>query len=158
MRLITLFAAALLSACGFHLAGSGAAVPALRGVAVIYQQPYRVGPPPLVDALKKRLDGPSQKPTGRLVIREIEDIRRVLAISPTDGNAIAFEMVSTVVFDFSRPGGSSLHGQTLSVRRAYSFDATQRLAAETERRELLAAMHQELADMIVLRLQTALQQ
>lgn len=149
---VVLACAALLGACGFHLLGAGAE--GLRSVAVVYHDPYAVVPPPLIDALKAQLDG-GGAPAGRLQIDVIEDSRRVLAVSPEDGRAIGYELITTVGFDFAWGGEPLLIDQTLTARRAYSFDNTARLVAETQRRELIAAMHEELANLIVLRMETA---
>lgn len=146
--------AAVLSApmgCGFRLADTGA--PALAGIVVVYEDPYRVVPPPLVEILESRLGMPPAQPSGRLIVREVENSRRVLAVSPSDGRAAAYELVSTVRFDFRAGGETLLADRSLSVRRGYGFDDTQRLAEEAERDELTEAMHAELADLILLRLE-----
>ncbi|MDN5862015.1 MAG: hypothetical protein L0H19_01060 [Salinisphaera sp.] len=154
-----LLAATLIAAgCGFHLVGADPA-PALQSVAVRYEQSDRVVPPPLIDALRARLDNSQAgENAGVLTIQSIHTTRRVLAISPRDGNAVAYELVSTAVFDFRAHGKTLLQDQSLSVRRAYSFDPGRRLAAEAQRRTLLANMQQALADHILLRLHGALSQ
>lgn len=146
----------IVAGCGFHLAGSR--TPGLDNVAVVHEQSYGVVPPPLIDELNARLgNGKSGKQNGRLVIHAIETVRRVSAVSPEDARATAYELVTTVHFDFTVDGEPRLQDQSLSTRREYSFDNSERLAAGSERRELVAAMQQELADLILLRLETALE-
>lgn len=142
--------------CGFHLAGFGASV--LDSVEIVYENPYQVLPPPLLVALQSRLSGgEADKDQGaRLVIHSIDTVRRVAAISPVDGRATAYELVTAVHFDFVVEGDVLLRNQALSTRRVYSFDNSQRLAANARRRELLAAMQKNLADLIVLRMDTVL--
>lgn len=140
--------------CGFHLAGFGAAV--LKNVNVVYEQPYQVLPPPLIDALHARLSSGKGKESARLVIHSIETVQRIAAISPKDGRATAYELVTTVHFDFIVEGKALLQNQALSTRRVYSFDNSRPLAADDRRRELQAAMQRALAELIILRMDTVL--
>lgn len=144
-----------LPACGFHMAGSVAG-PGLANLQIEYQQPYSVLPPPLIDVLRERTgdgDGPA---SARLVIRSIDDTRRVLSVSPQDGRANAFELISEASFDLIRDGETLLRDQQVSTQRDVGFDDSRRLAADAESRDLRAAMHAELADLILLRVETAL--
>lgn len=142
--------------CGFRLAGAGAV---LNHVRVVYKQPYQVVPPPLIDALNMRLSGGQEsKKNARLVIHDIETVQRVAAISPVDGRATAYELTTTVHFDFLVDGEALLRDQALATRRVYSFDTSQRLAANRERQALQAAMQRDLADLILLRVDTVLDQ
>lgn len=144
-----------LPACGFHMAGSVSG-PGLANLKIEYQQPYSVLPPPLIDVLRERTgdgDGPA---SARLVIRDIDDTRRVLSVSPQDGRANAFELISEASFDLIRDGETLLRDQQVSTQRDVGFDDSRRLAADAESRDLRAAMHAELADLILLRVETAL--
>ena len=66
-----------------------------------------------------------------------------------------YELTTTVVFDYTVNDATQLQNEKLSVSRSYSFDNTERLAAEQEQRELLTAMHEELSNLILLRVATA---
>lgn len=149
-----------LAGCGFYLKGQGPATESLQRVSVSYEQPYRVGEPPLVMALQNRLRAQNKLVESKAITRiHLSDIRnqsRVLSVSPIDGRTSAVELTTTARFDVSERGQPLLTDQTLEVRRAYSFDNTERLAAEAEQDDLIAAMHSELADLILLRAQTAL--
>lgn len=154
MRGVAILLLLLVTGCGFHLAGSGAV---LENVRVVYEQPYQVVPPPLIDALNQRLaGGDGAEYNARLVVHDIQTVQRVAAISPADGRATAYQLVTTVHFDFVVEGETLLRDQALSARRVYSFDNSQRLAANRERRELQAAMQRELADLMLLRADTVL--
>ncbi|MDT0636082.1 LPS assembly lipoprotein LptE [Spectribacter hydrogenooxidans] len=155
MRAGVLLLTLWLSACGFHMAGSVAGS-GLDGLQVEYEQRYRVLPPPLIDVLRERTGGGDGQASARLVIRGIDDTRRVLSVSPQDGRANAFELISEASFDLIRDGETLLRDQQVSTQRDVGFDDSRRLAADAESRDLRAAMHAELADLILLRVETAL--
>ena len=150
---------ALVGACGFHLQGHGPQAESLGAVQVTYDQPYRVGAPPLVMALENRLRAQGRlaatgaKADTRIHIDSLDTHRRLLSVSGVDGRAAEFELISEVRFDLRTPAGRA-EDQALTVRRAYSFNNTERLAAEAERDDLIAAMQRELANLILLRANT----
>lgn len=152
-------AGALLSGCGFHLQGASPLPDGVGTMYVNYNDDYRVGDPPLVETLQQRLrergvlgqaDAPAQ-----LDINDIDNSQRIVSVSPVDGRVAEYELTTTVSFDYSVNGATQLQDQTLSVRRSYSFDDTERLAAESEQRDLLTNMHEELAHLILLRVAEA---
>lgn len=155
----TVIAVAALSGCGFHLQGAS---PLPRGVSamnVTYHNNYRVGDPPLVTDLRQRLReqgllGDSDAPA-QLNIRSIQDPVRVVSVSPLDAGASELSLTTRVVFDYAVNGVSQIKGQTLSETRDYTVNDTQRLASESQRRDLLRAMHQDLANLILLRIAEA---
>lgn len=147
----------VLAGCGFHLAGAS---PILENVKVVYEQPYQVVPPPLVEALEARLSsgGHTHEPSkARLVINAIETTQRVGTLSPLNGEATAYTLTTTVHFDFLVGQEMLLTDQTLSTRRVYSYDDNQRLAAMAKQQELQVAMQKDLADLMILRLDTVLE-
>lgn len=150
----------LLAGCGFYLKGQRPAPAALESVQVSYEQPYRVGDPPVVMALQNRLrarDALAQTgAASHIHISNMRDEKRVLSVSPIDGRAAEYELTSFVTFDFKAQGKALIQGQTLSVRRDYSFNNNARLAADAEEKDLLAGMQRELANLILLRAESAL--
>ncbi len=156
---LMLLAFSLLSACGFYLKGQRPASAALQSVSISYEQPYRVGDPPLVMALQNRLRAQNKLVRSdaqtRIHLSDIRNEAKVLSVSPIDGRTSEIELVSSAIFRISADGEPLLKDQTLSVRRAYSFDNTERLASEAEQDDLLASMQTELADLILLRAETA---
>lgn len=151
---------ALLAGCGFYLKGQRSAPEALKSVRVTYEQPYRVGDPPLVMALQNKLRArgtlAQSYAASHIHIGNIGNEQRVLSVSPIDGRAAEFELTTTATFTFSTQGKPLIKNQTLSVRRDYSFDNSERLAAESEQKDLFANMQSELADLILLRAEAAL--
>lgn len=150
----------LMAGCGFHLRGSRPLPPALQAIRVRIDQPYRVGSPPLVDALQDRLrDRGALAEGGDAAVLRILDLRlqkRVLSVSPVDGRAVEYELTTAADFNLRKNGKELVPRQTLSVQKAYSFDNTERLASEGEEDDLLASMQADLADLILLRIETAL--
>lgn len=157
---LVLVLASLLNACGFYLKGQRPSSAALQTVSVSYEQPYRVGDPVLAMALKSRLRAQgalvSSNAHTRIHISDVSDEANVLSVSPVDGRTSEIELISSVVFKVSVDNEPLLNDQSLSVQRSFSFDNTERLAAESEQADLLASMNAELADLILIRAETAL--
>ena len=152
---LTLLAWAL-AGCGFHLQGNSPLPQGINAMDVTYTDNYRAGEPPLVTDLRQRLRergvlGGDSAPA-KLHIRNIENQQAVVAVSPIDGRASEYALTARAVFDYSVNGADQLSGQRMSVTRDYSFNDTERLAAESEQRDLLESMHQELANLILLRI------
>jgi len=148
-----------LAGCGFHLQGASPLPSGVERMHVSYSDDYRVGDPPLVQTLEQRLRergvlGESGA-AAQLDIAEIDNNQRIVSVSPRDGRVAEYELTTRVRFDYSVNGATQLSGETLSVTRNYSFDDTERLAAEAEQRDLLTSMHRELADLILLRIADA---
>jgi len=150
----------LLAACGFHLKGARPMPAALDAVHVVYDNAYSAERPPLFEALERRLRargalaGPDAGATLR--IKGVDKREEVLAVSPEDGRAVAFQLRVTASFEFHDGDDEVVASDAVSVERNFSFDNTQRLAAEAERRDLLESMQADLADMILLRIETVL--
>lgn len=156
---LLVLASALLGGCGFHLQGASPLPDGIDTMYVSYSDDYRVGDPPLVDTLRQRLRerhilGDISAPA-RLAIEDIDNRQRIVSVSPIDGRVAEYELTSVVSFDYDVNGANQLENETLKVRRSYSFDDTERLSAEQEQSELLTSMHEELANMILLRVATA---
>lgn len=157
--LVWLATVALLAGCGFHLQGASPLPEGIESMYVSYSDAYRVAEPPLVETLRQRLRerkvlGGAGAPA-RLAIETIENRQRIVSVSPVDGRVAEYELTTEVSFDYSVKGADQLSGETLRVTRNYSFDDTERLAAEQEQSELLTAMHEELANLILLRVASA---
>ena len=151
--------AVLLAGCGFHLQGASPLPDGIQSMYVSYNDDYRVGDPPLVETLRQRLRergvlGQANAPA-RLDIEEIENRQRIVSVSPVDGRVAEYELTTAVSFDYDVKGASQLRNETLRISRNYSFDNTERLGAEQEQRELLTSMHEELANLILLRVASA---
>jgi len=153
---LVLLVAFALSGCGFHMQGASPLPEGIDAMHVSYNDDYRVAEPPLVQTLEQRLRergllGRGNAPA-QLDIEQVDNHQRIVSVSPVDGRVAEYELTTQVRFDYSVNGASQLDNETLSVTRNYSFDDTERLAAETEQRDLLTSMHQELANLMLLRI------
>lgn len=156
---LVILAMLALAGCGFHLQGASPLPAGIDSMYVDYNDDYRVGAPPLVETLQQRLReqgllGEVDAPA-RLDIQRIDNRQRIVSVSPIDGRVAEYELTTRAVFDYSVNGATQLSNETLSVTRNYSFDDTERLAAEAEQRELLTSMHEELANLIFIRIARA---
>lgn len=92
---------------------------------------------------------------GRLSVARIEEKTRVLSVGPT-GKGIEYEIETTVEFDYTFNGKLRVPRDTLSVLREYSFNSARALAKEAEREQLQKEMQEELAGLILLRIDAQL--
>lgn len=152
MRTSAVLALFALAGCGFHLQGASPLPDGISSMHVSYNDNYRVSTPPLVTALKARLrrqhllgdtDAPAQ-----LDVVSVDNSRRLVSVSPIDGDAAEYAVTTQVVFNYSVNGAEQLSEETLSTTRNYSVSDTQRLSSEGERRQLLIEMQGNLANMM----------
>lgn len=161
-RLVAFAGMLLLSGCGFHMAGSRELPEALRTVYIDASVPYSVDEPPVEAALRARLRRRGAEVVGSAaragtVIRltDLEERREVLSIG-LDGRALEFRLVTAVTCAVY--AGDTLLAAPFrqSVSREYSFRTEELLAKEAEEQRLRRFIQDELADLLLLRLETAL--
>jgi LPS-assembly lipoprotein len=122
---------------------------------------YEVGEPPLETALRDRLqrrgsDVTSKTKDGTTVIRltDLRETRQVLSVG-SDGKALEYELITRVTFD-ARTGTNVWQMPTqIEARQPYSFNAQQVLAKEQEADRLRAYLQDQLAEILLLRLEAA---
>jgi|GEM_PF-800076 len=161
-RLAVVGAVLLLAGCGFRLAGDRPLPPALQRVYIDTVEPYAVSEPPVEQALRSRLrrrgaDIVAQPEAGVSTLRltNLDEQRSVLSIGP-DGKAVEFELTTTVDFVLVRDGKILVPSDRLNASRDYSFNAEQILAKEAEETRLQRYLQDELADLLLLRLEASL--
>jgi LPS-assembly lipoprotein len=152
----------LLSACGFHLAGSRPLPEPLTLVYIEVVDPYRVVKPPLETALQARLlrRGAELSPSpgaAKSVLRlsDLAESREVLSVDQF-GKAVEFQLTTRVRFELLSDGKVLVPSSPLTVSRDYSFNAQQVLAKEAEEARLQAFIQGELAELLMLRLEALL--
>jgi LPS-assembly lipoprotein len=152
----------LLSACGFRLVGEGQLAPELHSVYVDMPLGYRVAEPPLVTTLRARLarrgaEVASRAERAEAVLRltHLDERRETLSIG-TDGKALEYRLVIGVRYELLRDGVALLPAGDLSVSRDYSFQLDQILQKELEEQQLREYIQNELAELVMLRLETGL--
>jgi LPS-assembly lipoprotein len=157
-----LCAAALLSACGFRLAGLRPLPAQLRSVYIDTVTPYRVTEPPVETALRAILRRRGGEVTGKLneaatVLRlsELRESRDVLSVG-LDSKAIEYQLVTSVRYELIGGGKALVPSDTLTASRDYSFQPQQVLAKEAEEARLRENIQSELAELIMLRLEAQL--
>ncbi|MBI3171167.1 MAG: hypothetical protein HYZ32_01070 [Hydrocarboniphaga effusa] len=162
MKTGLVLSALLLAGCGFHLAGSRPLPAALESVYIDLVTPYRVSKPPLEAALRTRLLRRGTQVTGSqgsarttLRLTDLSESRQVLSVDPF-GKAVEYQLTTRVRFELI--GGSQvlIPPDALQVSRDYSFNAQQVLAKEAEETRLQAFIQDELAELLLLRIEAAL--
>ena len=153
---------ALLAGCGFHWAGSRPLPPGLDAVYIDIVTPYRVSKPPLAAALDARLARRGARILGSpgdgaamLRITELAEVREVLSVDPF-GKAVEYKLTTRLKYELLRDGQPLVPGDGLQVSRDYSFNAQQVLAKEAEEARLQSFMQDELAELLLLRLEVLL--
>lgn len=152
----------MLSACGFQMRGRRALPPALNQVFIQVQSDYGVLEPPIVAALRRSLRARGatvvRKPweaDSALVIESLQNARRILSVG-SDGKAIEYELTTTVRYALRDSGENRIAPQQLSLTRDYLFNSEAVLATEAEERKLRDVMQAELAELMLLRLESTL--
>lgn len=151
-----------LGGCGFHLAGDRPLPPALSSVYIDMAQPYSVTTPPLETALQSRLTGAgsevkSHSGDAKSVLRlsQLAETREVLSIGP-DGKVNEYRLVTTVTYELHSGSHELVSPETQGVSRSYSFSLDEILGKEAEETRLRNFMQDELAGLILLRIEAEL--
>ncbi|MGH8458277.1 MAG: LPS assembly lipoprotein LptE [Nevskiales bacterium] len=150
----------LLTGCGFSLKGDKPLPPELSDVYLqvasggVIQSRLEESLRTLLKRRGARVVYDATAP-GRLAVARLEEKTRVLSVDPT-GKGIEYEIETTVEFDYSLNGRLRVPRETLTALRDYSFDDTRVLAKEAERKQLRREMQEELANLILLRIDAVL--
>ncbi len=151
-----------LSGCGFHFAGSQPLADPLKSIYIEVIDPYHVTVPPLETSLQARItrSGGVVKSKARdaqsvLRLTDLQETQEVLSIGP-DGKAIEYRLVSRVTYELRSGDRELIPPQGQGLDRAYSFSATQILPKEEEEARLSRFVQDDLAEVILLRIQAQL--
>ena len=161
-RVIPFALALLLSACGFHLMGVRPLPEALQRVFIDSTQPYRVSEPPVEGVLRGLLQRRGAEvvdsaDAGVTVIRltSVSENREVLSIG-TDNKVLEYRVVTNVSYQVFNGAKELVPPNTLSMSRSYSYNPQTALAEEIKEARLREYMQKELAELLMLRLDSAL--
>ncbi|MDE2149427.1 MAG: hypothetical protein KGJ55_06275 [Gammaproteobacteria bacterium] len=159
---LALLAGTLLAGCGWHPAGERPLPPALRVVYIDFSNAYDVTEPPVELALAQRLVSRGARVVADpqpgatvLKLNNLQERRDVLAIGQ-DGTAVEYRLTTQVSYELRDGRSVLIPEQTQSVSSEYSFNANQILAKEAEAKQLRDFIQGELADLLLLRLETQL--
>jgi LPS-assembly lipoprotein len=162
-RALPLLAAALaLAGCGFHWAGSRPLPGPLTDVYIDVVTPYQAEKPPLEAALRARLlrrgavvSGDADGARTVLRITDLTETREVLSVDPF-GKAVEYQLTTRLTYELLEHGAPLLPADRMRVSRDYSFNAQQVLAKEAEEARLQSFIQDELAELLLLRLEALL--
>lgn len=161
-RLAPLCLALLPAGCGFHLAGDRPLPPALGSVYIELVDAYRVATPPLEAALQTRIvarggvvKSDIEQANAVLRLSDLSETRETVALGP-DGKAIEYRLVTRVTFELHSKGKELIPATAQGISRDYSFSVSEILAKETEEARLRNYMQDDLADLILLRIEAEL--
>lgn len=161
-RPLILALAVFVGGCGFHLAGRSPVPPQLQTVYVDYVDPYHVGVPPLQREITDRLtrsgaDVVSHPEQAKSILRlsNLTQARETVSIGP-DGRALEYRLITSVSYELASQGKVLLPPETQTVSSDYSFNAQQILAKEEEEERLDKYLQDELAELLLLRIQARL--
>ncbi len=162
MRTLCLMVLLLVTACGFRLAGSRPLPDPLSLVYIDVLTPYSVREPPIADALRSRINRRGGLVTGNpsearatLRLSGLTENRVVLSVGQ-DGKAVEFRLSASVNYQLIGTRQMLVSPDSISVSRDYSFNAQQILAKEAEEDRLRAFIQEEMAELMMLRLETQL--
>jgi LPS-assembly lipoprotein len=149
--IVAAVAAALLSACGFHLEGR---TPLPDSMQRAYVQTTDAQTD-FVQSLHKALLTSGARPPDRrdeasavVYVLKDEVVKRVLSVSATNQPS-EYEVTYNVRFSVSTGDKELLPPQDVSTKRSYSFDESLLLAKEHEEEILRQAMAHDLADIVM---------
>lgn len=155
-------AALLVAGCGFHLAGTRPLPPQMAALYVDVVTPYKVSKPPIETSLNSRLLRQGARTLGdaanaRTVLRvtDLKETREVLSVDPF-GKAVEYKLTTQARYELLQDGKALVPPDTLQVSRDYSFNAQQVLAKEAEEARLQSFMQDELAELLLLRIEALL--
>lgn len=154
---------ALLAACGFHAAGTRPLPDPLKRVRIDLVAPYRVSEPPVETSLRDRLTQRGAEVVKKIkgddnvtVIRlsELRESREVLSVG-SDGKALEYELILRVRYEVRTGQHVWIPPSQMEARRDYSFNAQQVLPKEQEAERLREFLEDEMAEMLLLRIEAA---
>lgn len=154
-----ILAVLLVTGCGFYLKGQRPLPPELRDVRINNTASLVVE-----SELERALRTEVERRGGRIAairnasvihISKVTEDEQVLSLD-IDGKAIEYLLTITVHFSLDAGGKPAVPSQSITVYEEYSFDKREIVSSEHEGQEIRDAMYRELAELIMLRLETSL--
>jgi LPS-assembly lipoprotein len=149
----------LLGGCGFHWAGSRPLPAELSWLYIDVVTPYQVEKPPLEAALRSRVlrrggvvSGSAGAARTVLRISDLTETQEVLSVDPF-GKAVEYKLTTRLKYELLEDNRPIVPGDVMRVSRDYSFNAQQVLAKEAEEARLRSFIQDELAELLLLRLE-----
>jgi LPS-assembly lipoprotein len=149
-----LFAACLLSACGWRLQGTSKLSEAMAATYIEADDRYTDFNRALRDSLRASgasLAGRANDATAIVRILRDESGQRVLSVSASN-TPEEYEVFYTIEYSVANEAGELIPPQKIELTRDYSYDETAVLAKQREQAILRAALARDLAAQVVRRL------
>jgi LPS-assembly lipoprotein len=155
VRAAILALALALSACGFHLQGSGSLPPALAKTYLAGSAPHSDFLLSLTEALRLRgSDVVTVRDTAESVLNVSSDQTGQRVLSVTARNIPReYEVYYAVTFSLQVGDQKLIDNESLVVTRSYTYDETQVLAKAAEEQVLRRALAEDLARRVVRRIE-----
>ena len=159
MQIVVITIMLMLSGCGFYLKGKRPLPPELHHVRI-----NNTASPVVESELERALRTEVERRGGYisrapkasiLRITRVSEDEQVLSLGP-DGKAIEYLLTITVNYMLQRDGQAVVPEQSLTVYEEYSFDKREIVASEHESQDIRDALNRELAELIMLSLETSL--
>lgn len=159
---LLLLVTAGLAGCGFRLVGSDSLPPELKNVTVQPERGLQAAEPPVAVALRQVLarrgaavETRAEASSAVIRLSKVSDYREIIALG-TDGKALEYRLVQSVAYDLRQNGIVLAGPDVVTVSRDYSFKINQVLATEQEEQELRQYLQQQLANLVLLRIENTL--
>lgn len=159
---LLLVCALVLSACGFQPAGSRPLPSELTRVRIDLITPYRVSEPPVETRLRtllmQRGSEIVESATEGVTVIRLSNLRQTREVRTVgaDGKALEYDLILRVNYEVFAEGRMFVPPDEIEVRRDYSFNPGQLLAKEQEAQRLRDYLENQMAELILLRIETLL--
>ncbi len=159
MQWVVVAAVILVSGCGYYLKGQRPLPEELRDVRIRNTASLVVE-----SELERGLRTEVERRGGRIaaisnasviLISSVDENEQVLSLGP-DGKAIEYLLAISVNFSLQSGGKPAVPEQSLTIYKEYSFNKREIVSSEHEGQEIRDAMYRDLAELIMLRLETSL--
>ncbi len=164
MCLLLALTASLLTACGFHAAGARTLPEQLQRVHIDLIAPYRVSEPQVETRMRALLTQRGAEVLDKagadvavIRLRNLRQTREVRTVG-ADGKALEYDLILRMEYQMHLGDTVYIPQDQIEVRRDYSFNPGQLLAKEQEAQRLRDYLENQMAELLLLRIEILLRQ
>ncbi len=164
MCLLLVLTASLLAACGFHAAGARTLPEQLERVHIDLIAPYRVSEPQVETRMRALLTQRGAEVVDKagadvavIRLRNLRQTREVRTVG-ADGKALEYDLILRMEYQMYMGDTVYIPLDQIEVRRDYSFNPGQLLAKEQEAQRLRDYLENQMAELLLLRIEILLRQ
>lgn len=164
MCLLLVLTASLLAACGFHAAGARTLPEQLARVHIDLIAPYRVSEPQVETRLRALLTQRGaevvDKASANVAVIRLRNLRQTREVRTVgaDGKALEYDLILRMEYQMYMGDTVYIPLDQIEVRRDYSFNPGQLLAKEQEAQRLRDYLENQMAELLLLRIEILLRQ